>query len=103
MGPSSRLAVPSGMAGFFLAIGETCAWGWAVLWGSKERPAPSGGVLLYALLLVKEPLTTGASVNLFKSAAVCLVVVVICGCDQGQPTLPVAPDPTPVATNPHHQ
>jgi len=26
-------------------------------------------------------------------------VVVICGCDQGQPTRPVAPDPTPVATN----
>jgi len=70
----------------------------SVLWGSKERPAPSGGVLLYALLLVKEPLTTGANVNLFKSAAVCLVVVVVCGCDRGQPTPPVASNPTPVAT-----
>ena len=41
--------MPSGMAGFFLAIGQTL---WvkfgSVLWGSKERPAPSGGVLLYA-------------------------------------------------------
>ena len=34
----------------------------------------------------------------FKTAAVCLVVIVICGCDRGQPTPPVAPDPTPVAT-----
>jgi len=44
-------------------------------------------------------LTTGASVNLFKSAAaVCLVVFVVCGCDRGQPTPPVASNPTPVAT-----
>ena len=57
--------------------------------------------------LVKNTLTFGANVNLFKTAAVCLVVVVMCGCDQGQPTPPVAsnpapvatPDPTPVATN----
>ena len=88
----------------------------SVLWGSKERPAPSGGVLLYALLLVNKTLTTGANVNLFKSAAVCLVVVVMCGCDQEQrktlrptppgPTPPgptpqkemLTPDPTPVAT-----
>ena len=38
--------------------------------------------------------------NPFNSAAVCLVVVVVCGCDRGQPTPPVAsnptPDPTPV-------
>ena len=38
-------------------------------------------------------LTTGASVNLFKSSAVC-VVVAICGCDQGQPTVTV-PDSDP--------
>ncbi len=36
--------------------------------------------------------------SLFKSAAVCLVVVVVCGCDRGQPTPPVASNPTPVAT-----
>ncbi len=36
--------------------------------------------------------------NLFKSAAVCLVVFVVCGCDRGQPTPPVASNPTPVAT-----
>ena len=53
--------------------------------------------MLYALLLVKEPLTTGASVNPFKCAVVCLVVVVACGCDRGQPTPPVASNPTPVA------
>ena len=52
--------------------------------------------MLYALLLVKERLTTGASVNLFKSAVVCVAVVVMCGCDQGQPTPPVASNPTPV-------
>ena len=80
----------------------------SVLWGSKERPAPSGGVLLYALLLVKEPLTTGANVNPFKCAVVCVAVVVMCGCDQEQrktlrPTPPgpskqemLTPDPTPV-------
>jgi len=45
--------------------------------------------LLYALLLVKEPLTTGANVNLFKTVVVCVAVVVMCGCDQGQPTAPV--------------
>ena len=50
--------------------------------------------------LVKNTLTTGANVNLFKTAAaVCLVVVVMCGCDQGQPTPPVASNPKPVATN----
>ena len=54
-------------------------------------------------------LTTGASVNPFKCAVVC--VVVMCGCDQEQrktlrPTPPgpskqemLTPDPTPVATN----
>ena len=50
------------------------------------------------LVAGQKPLTTGASVSLFKSAAVCLVVVVVCGCDRGQPTPPVASNPTPVAT-----
>ena len=64
------------------------------------------------LLLVKEPLTTGANVNPFKCAVVCVAVVVMCGCDQEQrKTLRPAgpskqdmltpdptPDPTPVAT-----
>ncbi len=66
------------------------------------------------LLLVKEPLTTGANVNPFKCAVVCVavVVVVMCGCDQEQrktlrpPPGPskqemlteMFPDPTPVAT-----
>ena len=68
-----KLVVPSGMAGFFFSywadfVGEVGA----VLWGSKERPAPSGGVLLYALLLVNKPLTTGANVNPFKCAVVCV-------------------------------
>ncbi len=54
------------------------------------------------LVAANKPLTTWVNVHLFKSAAVC-VVVAICGCDQGQPAPPVAPDPTPepasVATN----
>ena len=50
------------------------------------------------LLLVKKTLTTGASVNPFKCAVVCLVVVAMCGCDRGQPTPPVASYPIPVAT-----
>ncbi len=32
--------------------------------------------------------------NLFKTVVVCLVVVVVCGCDRGQPTPPVASNPT---------
>ena len=70
--------------------------------------------MLYALLLVKEPLTTGANVNPFKCAVVCVAVVVMCGCDQEQrktlrPTPPgpskqemltemFPPDPTPDPT-----
>jgi len=70
------------------------------------------------LLLVKKTLTTGANVNPFKCAVVCVtvVVVVMCGCDQEQrktlrpPPGPSkqemltemfpdpTPDPTPVAT-----
>ena len=46
------------------------------------------------LVAANKPLTTWVNVHLFKSAAVC-VVVAICGCDQGQPAPPVAPDPTP--------
>ena len=49
-----KLVVPFGGCGLFFSywadlVGEVGS----VLWGSKERPAPSGGVLLYALLLVK--------------------------------------------------
>lgn len=36
--------------------------------------------------------------NPFKCAVVCVAVVVMCGCDQGQPTPPVASNPTAVAT-----
>ena len=62
------------------------------------------------LLLVKKTLTTGANVNPFKCAVVCVAVVVMCGCDQEQrktsrptpgPTPQkemLTPDPTPVAT-----
>ncbi len=110
-----KLVVPFGDGGLFFSywadfVGEVGS----VLWGSKERPAPSGGVLLYALLLVKEPLTTGANVNPFKCAVVCVAVVVMCGCDQEQrktlrPTPPgpskqemltemFPPDPTPDPT-----
>ena len=53
--------------------------------------------MLYALLLVKEPLTTGANVNLFKTVVVCVAVVVMCGCAQGQPTAPV---PLPESADP---
>ncbi len=49
------------------------------------------------LVAANKPLTTWVNVHLFKSAAVC-VVVAICGCDQGQPAPPVAPDPTPEPT-----
>ena len=49
------------------------------------------------LLLANKPLTTGANVNPFKCVVVC-VFVAICGCDQGQPTPPVASYPIPVAT-----
>ena len=44
-------------------------------------------------MLVNKPLTTGASVNPFKSAVVCVAVVVMCGCDQESAPTPVA---TPV-------
>ncbi len=46
------------------------------------------------LLAVNKTLTTGANVNLLKSAFVCIAIAVICGCDQGQPTPPA---PTPPA------
>ena len=36
--------------------------------------------------------------NPFKCAVVCVAVVVMCGCDRGQPTPPVASNPIPVAT-----
>ena len=40
---------------------------------------------------------TGLGMNLFKSAVVCIAVVVICRCDSSQPTPPVATNnPTPV-------
>ena len=49
------------------------------------------------LLPVNQSLTTGASVNLFKTVVVCVAVVAICGCDRSQPTPPVATNsPTPV-------
>lgn len=51
------------------------------------------------LVAGQKPLTTGASVNLFKSTVVCVAVLAICGCDRGQPTPPVASNPTPVATS----
>ncbi|MDB4540623.1 hypothetical protein N9250_02965 [bacterium] len=35
--------------------------------------------------------------NLFQSAVVCIAVIAMCGCDQGQPTPPVASNPIPVA------
>ena len=41
------------------------------------------------LVTGNEPSTTEANVNLFKFSAVCVAVVTICGCDQGQPTTPV--------------
>ena len=53
---------------------------------------------MFMLVAGQKPLTTGASVNLFKSAVVCVAVVAICGCDRGQPTAPVASNPKPVAT-----
>lgn len=37
--------------------------------------------------------------NLFKSAVLCVAIAVLCGCDQGQPTPPVASNPKHVATN----
>ena len=42
------------------------------------------------MLLVKKASTTGAIANVFKSAAVCLVVVAICGRDRGQLSPPSA-------------
>lgn len=38
---------------------------------SDPDPEPTREVFLYARLLVKKTLATGASVNLFKSAVVC--------------------------------
>ena len=49
-----------------------------------RRFAQSGGVL-FMLAAVNKPLNTGASVNLFNSAVVCLVVAITgCDYDQGQ-------------------
>ena len=46
-------------------------------------------------LLVDKPLTTGANVNPFKCAVVCVAVVVMCGCDQEQrKTLRPPPGPS---------
>jgi len=53
-----------------------------------RRSAPSGGVRL-CWLLVDKPLTTGANVNPFKCAVVCVAVVATCGCDRGWPTTAV--------------
>ena len=49
-------------------------------------------------LLANKPLSTGANVNLLKSAFVCVAVIAMWGCDRGQPSPPVASNPTPVAT-----
>ena len=37
------------------------------------------------LVAANKPLTTWVNVNLFQSAVVCIVVIAMCGCDQGQP------------------
>ena len=61
-----------------------------VLYPLQVRPValPRAAEFLYALLLVKKPLNTGASVNPFKSAAIFLVVVAMSGCERSQPTPP---------------
>jgi formylglycine-generating enzyme required for sulfatase activity len=67
---------------------------------AANRPlliAALSGVALFMLVAANKTLTTGASVNLFQSAVVCIAVIAMCGCDQGQPTPPVASNPTPVA------
>ncbi len=61
------------------------------LCGSKDKPLKhERREFSLCWWLVNKPLTTGASVNLFKTAAVCLVFVAMCGCDRGQPTPPIA-------------
>ena len=37
------------------------------------------------LVAANKPLTTWVNVNLFQSAVVCIAVIAMCGCDQGQP------------------
>ena len=61
------------------------------------QPCPERWDFCLCWLLVKKPSTTKANVTLFKSAAVCLVVVVMCGCDRSQPPPPATTNnPTPV-------
>jgi formylglycine-generating enzyme required for sulfatase activity len=51
------------------------------------------------LVTVNQSLNSEPSMNLFKTVVVC-VVISMCGCDQGQPTAPVATNnPAPVAIN----
>ncbi len=42
------------------------------------------------LVAANKTLTTWVNVNLFQSAVVCVAVFATCGCEQGQPTAPVA-------------
>ncbi|MDA8967821.1 formylglycine-generating enzyme family protein [bacterium] len=75
-----------------------------VRFSAQNRPLPStvpprraalGGGVLYMLVAVNQSLNSEASMHLFKSVVVC--VVVVCGCDRSQTTPPVATNsPTPV-------
>jgi uncharacterized protein (DUF952 family) len=68
--------------------------------------------VLFILVVVNQYLTSGASMNLFKSVVVCVAVVSIGGCDSSSPTvveLPESEDSTarestfiPVGSSPNH-
>lgn len=73
------------MSGFFLAIGQTLWVRLGLYCGEAKNAPPRAAGFLFMLAAVNKPLNTGASVNLFNSAVVCLVVAITgCDYDQGQ-------------------
>ena len=87
------LVVPFGDGGlFFLAIGQTLWVRLGLYCGEARSLCPERRGFALCSIAGQEPLTTGASVNPFKCAVVCVAVVATCGCEQGQRTAP-APSP----------
>ena len=83
VGPSKKkLVVPSGMAGFFLAIGQTL-WVWLGLYcGEANNAPPRAAGFCLCLLLVKKTLTTWVNVNLNKLICFCLPAIICSGCGE---------------------
>ena len=81
-----------------IGLSTICREAYSTYYSPALSLCPEPRVFVYAVAGQK-PLTTGANVNPFKCAVVCVAIAVICGCDQGQPTspAPTSPAPTPQA------